>query len=173
MNTQKGFTLIELMIVIAIIGILAAIAIPQYQKYIARSQVTEAFSLVNGAKISIQENLQSNACTVVVDTDDTVTGKYGTLVIDGAAPIATATETGCTIKYTFGDNASNLLVTKKITFGLNNNGTLMNVVAETDVPTDLLPKSFLESAADKAKREAAEAAEAADKAAKEAAAAGG
>ena len=56
MNTaQKGFTLIELMIVIAIIGILAAIAIPAYQDYIARSQMTEALSLASGQKTAVAE----------------------------------------------------------------------------------------------------------------------
>ena len=57
---QKGFTLIELMIVIAIIGILAAIAIPAYQNYTIRSQVTEGLSLADGWKTSISEYYAQN-----------------------------------------------------------------------------------------------------------------
>ena len=79
-NIQKGFTLIELMIVIAIIGILAAIAIPAYQNYTIRSQVTEGLSLADGWKTSISEYYAENGA---FPTTSNTTGGAGTIAVSG------------------------------------------------------------------------------------------
>jgi type IV pilus assembly protein PilA len=79
MNTlQKGFTLIELMIVVAIIGILAAVAIPAYQDYIARAQVSEAVMLLSSGKMSLAEYYGDKTYwpSAASETLGTLSGKY-------------------------------------------------------------------------------------------------
>ena len=107
MNTaQKGFTLIELMIVVAIIGILAAIAIPAYQDYITRSQVTEAVSLLGGLKSPLAEYgadknawptklVGPTATPAATEMNATLVGKYATVTdtVTGTYPAGVITAT--------------------------------------------------------------------------------
>jgi type IV pilus assembly protein PilA len=83
-NIQKGFTLIELMIVIAIIGILAAIAIPAYQNYTIRSQVTEGLSLADGWKTSISEFYAQNG-SFPTGSSTAATVPAGDIAVSGAS----------------------------------------------------------------------------------------
>ena len=115
-KVQKGFTLIELMIVVAIIGILASIALPAYQDYTVRSRVAELAVLASGMKATIGENIANeggvvngNSCRGVTNlattTTNTLSSTCGT-VGDGIIEITgTAKAKGVVLRYTPTPNA--------------------------------------------------------------------
>ncbi|WP_242891981.1 pilin [Stenotrophomonas maltophilia] len=95
MNKQTGFTLIELMVVVAVIAVLSAIAIPQYNDYTARTQLSEAVVLLGGLKTPVAEQFANNngANSCVLPDSAVLAGKYveGIEAVDGVPCVIIAT----------------------------------------------------------------------------------
>ena len=109
MKKQQGFTLIELMIVVAIIAILAAIAIPAYRDYLIRTQVSEGASLTGGAKVAVDEYYANYGVAPTTNgqaglaAGNTIKGDYVSSVDVGAKGVIVAT---------FGGTKVNAAITK-------------------------------------------------------------
>ena len=133
MNAQKGFTLIELMIVVAIIGILAAIAIPAYSDYIARSQASEGISLAGGLKTAAADNRQNGVCGT-----DSIGGKYATVTLVDA--INTTTK-GCDVNVKYHAGISDKIAGQTLNLTIQSNGVLAIKTANAAL-TKYIPKSL-------------------------------
>lgn len=136
MNNQKGFTLIELMIVVAIIGILAAIAIPQYQNYVARSQVTRAVAESSALRTSAEDCILNGKTVVGTAAGQCDIGATDSTILAPSKPVVTLTG-NATIVATLGNSAAQVLKDKTVTWTRNaDNGTW---TCASTVPANVAP----------------------------------
>ena len=135
-SSQRGFTLIELMIVVAIIAILAAIAIPAYQNYLIRAQVTEGMSLAAGSKVAVWDfdsntgRFPPNNQSAGLPNAASIVGNY----------VASVSVTGGLVKVTFGRKANKAITTAGADTLVLSPATSAGAIQWTCTPSTVDPK---------------------------------
>jgi type IV pilus assembly protein PilA len=143
-KSAQGFTLIELMIVVAIIGILSSIAIPQYQSYVARSQMAESIVMMNVAKVMIEDYVIDNGAfpvnqSLLIALDINVTGTYGS--ITGVS--TTSSDSGTMVYKTSGSNVNKNILNNSVWF--NRESITGKWSCNSDAQVKHIPKSCIYS----------------------------
>ncbi|MBX3616386.1 pilin [Nitrosomonas sp.] len=121
-HVQKGFTLIELMIVVAIIGILAAVAVPAYQNYVLKARFSEVVNSVSGVKTGVELCVQDGRC---FNGGAIVNVAFGAFGLIPAAPTGSTFLNGIAV-----DAAGNITATATAVQGLANETYILNPVAD-------------------------------------------
>lgn len=135
---QQGFTLIELMIVVAIIGILAALAIPAYSDYTAKSKVSESLSMGDGFKTKVALALGESGSCDPGGSAASSTGKYVSGVVFGGS----ASTSACTITMTLASTGVSTIDTKTVVLTSSLVGESLNwACASPAIPQKYLPST--------------------------------
>ena len=153
MKKQLGFTLIELMIVVAIIGILAAVALPSYQEYVARAQVTEAVNIITGLKIEYTSAYgETGSCPINgVNGFNQATDYSGKNVekVDLGGPVASVLNSTCSLTATFksmgvspGLSGKTIIIAMTIAATGSSQWEVRQSITNGTVPPNLLPSTL-------------------------------
>jgi type IV pilus assembly protein PilA len=137
-QAQAGFTLIELMIVVSIIGILATLAIPAYQDYVARAQMSEALVMADGLKTPLLESYAQNGSCPIDSTG--ISGTY-VATVTTTGPTAVSATGDCEIVATMGTDVSTGIAGQKLTLTLAAGASSNTWTCTSTAAAKYLPKA--------------------------------